>query len=45
MQVIAEKLSTTLASMAIKDGEELDLEFGLLVTVWLDAWLFEVKHD
>ena len=40
MQVIAKKLSTTLATMTIKNGKELDLKFGLLATVWLDAWLF-----
>ena len=42
MQVIAKKLSATLATMTIKDGKELNLEFGLLGAVWLDAWLFEV---
>ena len=40
MQVIAEKLSTTLTAMTIENGKELDLKFGLLATVRLDAWLF-----
>ena len=40
MQVITQKLSAPLSTMTIEDGEELDLEFGLLVAVWLDARLF-----
>lgn len=45
MQVVAEKLSATLATMPIENGKELDLELWLLATVWLDAWFFEVEHD
>ena len=42
MKVVTEELSATLAAMSVKYGEELDLELGLLVAVWLKSWLLEV---
>ena len=31
--------------MTIKNGEKLDFEARLLGASWLDAWLFQIKHD
>jgi hypothetical protein len=45
VQVITEELSTALATVAIENSEELDLELWLLIAVRLDARLFQVKHD
>ena len=45
MKVVTEELSATLTAMSVKYGEELDLELGLLVAVWLKSWLLEVKHN
>lgn len=45
MKVVAEELSAALATMTVKNGEELNLKLGLLVAVWFNAWLFKIKHD
>ena len=31
--------------MTIEYSEKLDLELGLLIAIWLDTWLFKIKHD
>ena len=45
MQVVTEELSTALASMAIEDSKELDLELGLLRAIRLDAWFLQIKDN
>ena len=39
VEVVAEELSATLAPMTVKNGEELDLELGLLLAIEAKTWL------
>ena len=45
MQIVTKELSTALSTMTVKNCEKLDLELRLLVAVWFNAWLFEIKND
>ena len=45
VKIVSQKLRTTLSTMSVEYCEELNLELWLLVAVWLDAWLFEIKNN
>ena len=45
VEVVTEELGAPLAPMPVKNGEELDLELGLLLAVEAQTWFLQVEHD